>query len=263
MNEQVNSNDVSGIPTSPLIEDLGRRVSVRDYSDRAVDDAMIYAILKAAFRAPTSSNIQSYSVIVVRNQETKDKLSVVTGNQKHVKATPVFLAFCADLTRIDGALQRHGHTIEDNNLEIGLVSGIDVALVGMSAYLSARSLGLAGVMIGAVRNNAVKTAEILGLPKHVYCVFGMCLGWPGKVTPQKPRMAFDAMVHRERYGNQGEGFDAEMALDDYDRALAAHYESVGTTTTPDSWTNDIDKKFHPQLRQELREQLKQLGFDFI
>ena len=51
----------------------------------------------------------------------------------------------------------------------------------MSAYLAAESIGLKGLMIGAVRNDTLKTAEILGLPKRVYCVFGMCLGWPGRV----------------------------------------------------------------------------------
>jgi nitroreductase len=256
-------DNAGDLPTSPLIEDLARRVSVRDFSDRPVDDALIDTVLKAAFRAPTSSNIQAYSVVVVRNQETKDRLSVATGNQRHVKETPVFLAFCADLTRIEGALQRHGHSIAGNNLEVGLVSSIDASLVGMSAYLCARSLGLAGVMIGGVRNDATKTAEILELPHRAYCVFGMCLGWPGHVTPQKPRMAFDAVVHRERYGSKTNAVDAEAALDDYDRALAAHYERIGKVTTIDSWTHDMDRKFHPALRNDLRQQLKQLGFDFL
>jgi len=263
MNEQIKAAEIGGTATSALIEDLDCRVSVRDFADRPVDKAMVNTILKAAFRAPTSSNIQSYSVIVVRNQETKDKLSIVTGNQKHVRTTPVFLAFCADLTRIEIAMQRHDHTIAGNNLEVGLVSSIDAALVGMSAYLAARSLGLAGVMIGAVRNDAVRSAEILGLPKHVYCVFGMCLGWPGDVPPQKPRMDFDAVVHQEHYGNHAGGLDAGAALTAYAAALSAHYESTGKATTADSWTHDMDKKFHPQLRQGLREQLSQLGFDFI
>lgn len=263
MTPPLNPEELAEPPSSPLIEDLARRVSVRDFSDRPVEDALIDTVLKAAFRAPTSSNIQAYSVVIVRNQETKDRLSVATGNQGHVKDTPIFLAFCADLTRIEGALQRHGHSIAGNNLEVGLVSSIDASLVGMSAYLCARSLGLAGVMIGGVRNDATKTAEILGLPHLAYCVFGMCLGWPGHVAPQKPRMAFDAVVHRERYGGQTDGDDAKAALDDYDRALAAHYESTGKATTPDSWTRTMDAKFHPALRSDLRQQLKQLGFDFM
>lgn len=247
--------------TSPLIDDLHNRVSVRSWTDDAVDPSMIDAILSAAFRAPTSSNIQSYSVVVVRDTETKADLAQTAGGQKHVAATPVFLAFCADLTRIDAALTRNGHSIRDNNMEVGLVSSVDATLVGMAAYLSARSLGLAGVMIGGIRNDAVRTAEILGLPDHVYCVFGLCLGWPKTVPPQKPRMDFAAMVHHGHYGNQG-GLEPDAALSGYDAALAAHYDSIGKDTTPDSWTRDMDKKFHPQLRPNLREQLRKKGFDF-
>ncbi|MGI9521802.1 MAG: nitroreductase family protein [Hyphomicrobiaceae bacterium] len=263
MNEHLKIDHLDGTHVSETVATLHQRVSVRSYSSETVDDDTVDPILRAAFRAPTSSNIQSYSVITVRNQDTKDRLAVVTGNQKHVRSAPIFLAFCADLTRIEIAMQRHGHTIEGNNLEIGLVSSIDAALVGMSAYLAAESIGLKGVMIGAVRNDAVATAEILGLPRHVYCVFGMCLGWPDDVPSQKPRMDYGAIVHSERYGNQSEGFSATAALDAYDAVLAAHYRSIGKSTTPDSWTHDIDKKFHPQLRQDLRYQLKVLGFDFL
>jgi len=244
--------------TSDTIRVLENRVSVRKYSDRPVTEAEVEAILRASFRAPTSSNIQAYSVVTVRDRETLRKLSAVTGNQRHVAETPVFLAFCADLTRIEHAMQARGHTIADNNLEVGLVSSIDAALVGMSAYLVADSLGLKGVMIGAVRNDAVEVAKILGLPKFVYCVYGMCLGWPSEAPPQKPRMDYDAIVHEERYRQDDPGQD----LAAYDDELAAHYTGTGRATTPDSWSHDVDKKFHVQPREKLRAALKSLGFDF-
>ncbi len=256
-------NDPSPLParrtvTSETIEVLHNRVSVRKYSDKPVDDATIDAVLEAAFRAPTSSNIQAYTVVLVRDPETKKQLSVPTGNQRHVAEAPVFLAFCADITRIEEALKRNGKSIDDNNMELGLVSSIDAALVGMSAYLAADSLGLKGVMIGAVRNDPIAISRILGLPRRVYCVYGMCLGWPDQAPPQKPRMDYSSMVHRERYDP-----DAALgALDAYDAELAAHYQSKGVKTTPDSWTHDIAEKFFPPRREKLRAQLKQLGFDF-
>ncbi len=248
----------SEILTSETIELLQNRVSVRKYTDQPVSEEMIEAVLESAFRCPTSSNIQSYTVIVVRDPETKAKLSAVTGGQPHVANTPVFLAFCADLTRIEYALNQHQNNFNDNNLEVGLVSSIDASLVGMSAYLTAESLGLRGLMIGAVRNDLIKTAEILGLPKRVYCVFGMCLGWPDQQPPQKPRMDLGSTVHYERYNEKA----ALGALDSYDAALAAHYTNIGVKTTPDSWTHDMDSKFHKRLRDKLREQLAERGFDF-
>lgn len=244
--------------TSETIRLLHDRVSVRKYTDQPVTNEAIEAVLRAAFRAPTSSNIQAYTVVVVRNPETLAKLAVVTGNQRHVAVAPVFLAFCADMTRIEHAMKKRGHSLDDNNLEVGLVSSVDAALVGMAASLAAESIGLQGLMIGAVRNNVLATAEILGLPKRVYCLYGMCLGWPAEHPMQKPRMDIGATVHHERYDQAA----AVAALDAYDAALAAHYESTGRPTTPDSWTNDMDKKFHARLRDKMREQLSAQGFDF-
>lgn len=248
--------------TSETIELLSKRVSVRRYKPDPVPDAMVEAILRAAFRAPTSSNIQSYSVIVVRDREVLRKLAPITSNQKHVLEAPVFLAFCADLTRIAYALEARGHSVADNNMETGLVSSIDAALVGMSASLAAESLGLQGVMIGAVRNDATASAKVLGLPDRVYCVFGMCLGFPGEAPEQKPRMEYAGMVHYDQYGNQPGAADLKTHLAGYDAELAKHYRATGRTTTDDSWTHDMDKKFNPWLRDKLRQQLKERGFDF-
>ncbi|NQW01646.1 MAG: nitroreductase family protein [Rhodospirillales bacterium] len=246
--------------TSSLLAD---RVSVRRYSDKPVPAALVDAVLQAAFRAPTSSNIQAYSVVVVRDQERLKLLSAVTGNQKHVAATPVFLAFCADLTRMQAAMEKNGKSIEANNLELGLVSSIDAALVGMATSLVAESFGLKGVMIGAVRNDPTEVARILGLPKRVFCVFGMCLGWPDEAPVQKPRMAQQAMVHYETYGNHGADGDPVAMLEAYDRDLYAHYTAMQKLSAEDSWTAEIAKKFSPQPRAGLRAALRERGFDFL
>ncbi|MGH6618705.1 MAG: NADPH-dependent oxidoreductase [Alphaproteobacteria bacterium] len=244
--------------TSETIEVLHNRVSIRKYSQDPVTEAQVEAILRAAFRAPTSSNIQAYSVIIVRDPAVKKELAALTGNQRHVAECPVYLQFCADLTRMEGAMKRHGHDMENNNLEYGLVASIDVALVGMSAYLAADSLGIKGLMIGAVRNKPLDVGKLLGMPRRVYPVFGMCLGWPAEAPKQKPRMDYETIVHRERYSTEG----LAAALDAYDSALAAHYGSIGKKTTPDSWTNDIDEKFAAPRRDKLRQYLKEMGFDF-
>ncbi len=253
-----NSPARGGVPTdSDTIRTLLNRRSIRKYTDRPVADETIEALLRAALRAPTSSNIQSYSVIVVRDQDTKDKLSLLTGKQRHIADCGVFLAFCADLTRISWAMDKNGASIADNNLELFLVSSIDAALVGMSAYLAAESVGLSGVMIGAVRNKPEEVAQVLGLPRLSYCVFGMCLGWPAEAPQQKPRMAYDDVVHDERY----DADKVKKAVADYDRELARHYESIGKATTPDSWSHDVAAKFGARPRDDLRPVLKARGID--
>jgi len=247
---------------SETIRLLENRVSVRAYEERPVEDETVKAVLKAAFRAPTSSNIQAYSVIVVRDRAIRDRLAEIAGEQMHVRKAPVFLAFCADLTRIEVAMGMAGHDLGPINLEMGLVSSIDASLVGMSAYLAAESLGLKGVMIGGLRNDAVKTARALELPKRVYCVFGMCLGFPAKIPQQKPRMDFSQMVHFDRYGALEDDRAPADAIPDYDGDLSAHYTGLGMDTAAAAWSEVIGKKFQLQPRPELAKQLKQQGFDF-
>lgn len=244
--------------TSETISVLQNRRSIRKYADTPVTDAHVDAILSGALRAPTSSNLQAYSVIVVRDAATKSQLAVPCGNQQHIVDCPVFIAFCADLTRIEEAFEREGHTIDDNNLELGLVASIDASLVGMSAYVAAESLDIHGVMIGAVRNNPEAIADILGLPQRVYAVFGMCLGFPAETPKQKPRMPISGIVHHERY-DVGQSL---AAIDPYDDDLKDHYDAIGKESHPNSWTHEIDKKFSPRPRNELRAALKKRGFDF-
>lgn len=255
-------DDSSAALRNETIELLHNRRSIRKYSDQPVSDAHVEALLAAAFRAPTSSNIHAYSVVVVRDKKVLEELYPVVGNQNHVLNAPVFLCFCADLTRMEHAIKARGGSMDDNPLEIGLVSSVDAALVGMTAYLTAESLGLRGVMIGAVRNDATKIAEILNLPDKVYAVFGMVLGWPDEAPKQKPRMDYDTLVHFDQYGNQHDSRGLAEKLDTYDAELADHYTAIGKETTPDSWTNDVNAKFSIPRRQELRAQLKERGFDW-
>lgn len=238
---------------------LAERVSVRKYASEPVTDELLDAVLAAAFRAPTSSNIQSYSVIVVRDDETKAAIAKTVGGQQHVIDCPVFLAFCADLTRIDWAFQQRGHSLDNNNLEMGLVSSLDAGLVGMAAYLAADSVGLKGVMIGGARNDPEAMAAHLGLPYRVYCVFGMCLGFTDEPPPQKPRMHRPDVVHFETYDRSR----TPGTVTAYDSELATHYRARGMQTTDDSWSHDVTAKFSKRPREGLRAALKRMGFDFV
>ncbi|MEK9672457.1 MAG: NADPH-dependent oxidoreductase [Rhodospirillaceae bacterium] len=244
--------------TSETIEVLLNRRSIRKYSDKPVTDEQAAAILEAAFRAPTSSNLQAYSVVQVRDTDTKARLAEIARGQKHIIDCPLFLAFCADLTRVEAAFKKNGHDLDDNNLEMCMVSAVDAALVGMSAYLAADSLGIQGVMIGAMRNDPEAVADLLGLPSRVFVVFGMCLGYPAEAPQQKPRMQQTAIQHLERYDLEG----TLAAADAYDAELKAHYDSIGKQSTDDSWSHDVDAKFSKRPRQGLREALRKRGFDF-
>ena len=57
-----------------LYANLNRRRTVREFSDRPVDRAVIELILKTASTAPSGANKQPWNFCVVTNQEMKAKI---------------------------------------------------------------------------------------------------------------------------------------------------------------------------------------------
>lgn len=51
------------------------RRSVRKFSDKPVSDAMLKDMLEKAFHAPTTGNMQLYSVVITRTDEGKKALA--------------------------------------------------------------------------------------------------------------------------------------------------------------------------------------------
>ncbi len=247
--------------TNDLIEQLHARGTVRSFRPDPVSDAMVDAIFAASFRCPSSCNQEAYSLIVVRDATTRRRISEMAGNengpQKQIAQAPVFVAICADLSRIKYACESHGMTFTmEDCLEMGLVSSIDASLVGMTASLVAESLGLGACMIGAMRNDPEEAARILGLPPLVYVVYGLCIGWAAEPVWPKPRMSLDTLVHRERYDESV----LKPGVAAYDAALADYYRATGKPSPPNSWTGHMIKRFSIGRRLNLRPALKALGF---
>ena len=60
------------------------------------------------------------------------------------------------------------------------------------AALAAESLGLGICYIGSIRNNTQAVIELLGLPRLVFPVTGMTLGWPAAEPLIRPRLPLSA-----------------------------------------------------------------------
>lgn len=183
------------------LDNLRSHRSVRRFTDEPVSDEDIEAILTTAQRASTSSNLQSSSVIVVRDQERKKTLSELCGRQRQIIDCPVFLAHCADLNRARVLCETAGYEFDSHFMEYYLLAVVDATIFGQTTLAAAEAIGLGGCMIGGARGNPKEIGELLGLPRHVFVVFGMTLGHPlwDKVPPKRPRLPLAALVHDERY----------------------------------------------------------------
>jgi nitroreductase len=182
-----------------VLKTMASHASVRKYRDQDIPIEMLDEIIKAARQAPTSSNLQAYSIVVVKDKAKKEKLTSFCGNQVWIKNCPVFLAICPDIRRLDRVCQYRGYQIQDRHIELLLVAAVDAALVAQNILLGAESVGLGGVMIGAIRNNPDQVCELLKLPEKVFPLMGICLGWPDTKPMIKPRFQPELVVHQEQY----------------------------------------------------------------
>ena len=71
--------------------------SVRRYLADALPDGALEAAIAAAQSASTSSNLQVWSVIAVRDTGRKARLAALAGQQVHVAKAPLLLVWLADL----------------------------------------------------------------------------------------------------------------------------------------------------------------------
>ncbi|WP_315794307.1 oxygen-insensitive NADPH nitroreductase [Paenibacillus sp. BIC5C1] len=240
------------------IELMMKHRSVRKFKPDPVSEVQLAAIVAAGQMASSSSSVQAYTVIAVTEQEQKDKLAELAGNQSYINECPVFLVWCADLYRLSNAAKRHLPEKEsyEDSTENFMVATIDVALASQNAALAAESLGFGIVYIGGLRNRIGEVSDVLGLPDGVYPVYGMCIGVADQETGIRPRLPLDAVLHHGRY-------NAEQTLkgvESYDETTAAYMKerTQGERTTP--WSEMMAKRLTEPVRLQMKPFLEGKGF---
>lgn len=252
-----------------LIAFLNNHVSVRSFTEQQITPEQERIIIETAQRAPTSSNLQTYTIIGVRDQATKDKLMVLCHDQAHVAASSLFLVFCADLYRMTEITKARGYEPLSEYTDKFLTASMDATLVGGRALMAAQAMGLGGVMVGSIRIYTQEVCDLLGLPELVYPVMGLSLGYPKSVPKKKPRLSPDMIYHRERYNTAL----SEELLAAYDRELDAigylKGREVDNANYPNfsglySWREHSSRRMASQkfeaLRPDLLQILRKRGF---
>jgi nitroreductase len=254
-----------GIPNLDASEYLAKLLShrsVRAYLPDPLPLGTLEALVAAAQSASTSSNLQTWSVVAVQEQERKERLAQLAGNQAHIRDCPLFLVWLADLARLTHVADHKGLPHEGlDYLEMFLMAAIDAALASQNAAIAAETLGLGIVYIGGMRNQPEAVAEVLNLPPHVFAVFGMCVGYPdpAKTAEVKPRLPQSAVLHRETYDLASQ----EEAIAHYNQIMQTFYTEQGMNVAGD-WAEHSSKRISSGAalsgRDRLREALNHLGF---
>lgn len=213
--------------------------SVRNYLPKAVPDSVLHLAIAAAQSAPSSSNLQAWSVIAVEDEARKSRLNTVAGTQRQITQAPLLLIWLADLNRPRTIAAEHGSSAEGlDYVESFLLGVIDAALAAQNAVAALESLGLGTCYIGAIRNDPEVVARELELPEGVFPVFGLTVGYPDPAVPAgvKPRLPQSTVLHREHYDTIPRPGD----LKDYNAALGNFQAEQSMPLT--DWTEQVKNR---------------------
>ena len=98
---------------------------------------------------------------------------------------------------------------------------------------------------------------LLNLPKNVYPVFGLCLGYPDQNPEPKPRLPISVVLKENSYDSNEE--DAQIK--DYDEVVRAYYAMRSGNPKSQSWSEQMTGLLEKESRPHMRNYLTQQGFE--
>ena len=165
-----------------IIKEILNRRSVREYKDKDVPEEYIVEIIKAGQFAPTARNNRAVEFIVIKNQETKDKIFEIVGQEFEKEAKALILPL-TDTTKTNCPVQ-------------------DLSVASENMFLQATALGLGTVWKNLKEEfgEEEKIKKLLRIPEKYTVINIIPVGYP-KETP-KPHGDKDfnaARIHKEKW----------------------------------------------------------------
>lgn len=181
------------------MKNLLTRTSIRKYSDKPVEEALLDRLMNEAARTQTMGNLQLYSVVVTRSDEMKRKLAPAHFNQPMVTEAPVVLTICADFHRTS-VWARQRKAVPGYNNFLSFVNGaIDALLYTQTLCNLMDEEGLGYCYLGTTVYMPQMIIDTLNLPQQVVPLATLTVGWPAEKPQQTDRLPLDSFVHRETY----------------------------------------------------------------
>jgi nitroreductase/FMN reductase [NAD(P)H] len=258
--------DLPGVDVPPAVAPLLDRRVTRRYTDQPVPDSLLDALLAAAQSAPTKSDLQQYSIVVMRDPARIKQIADWIGTMDWIATAPVFLVWCGDMRRNQRLCEQHGMPHANNNLDTFLNTAVDCSLAMAQFIAAAEAIGLGTCPISYVRSHIERVTPLLALPPGVYPVSGLSVGWPVFRRPVSMRLPPSVVVHRERYDDAHQ--DAEIRAYD-ERRRVREPVAAGSLKNNDvyppregvGWSENVARQLSVPERFGFAAYLRTRGFD--
>ncbi|MDC6451668.1 nitroreductase family protein [Alphaproteobacteria bacterium] len=258
--------DLSQIDISPLLKSILSRASVRKFSKKPITKEILTILLASAQSAPSKSNLQQYSILVIQDTSIKTEISNLIGNTKWALTAPVFLLFLADIRRNIKISNDRGYKHKNNNVDTFMNGVIDAALSMQSMVIASEAMGLGVCPISMIRNIIEEVKLICKLPKGVFPIAGLAVGWPDEKASVSLRLPQDIVTHVNIYKED----NLSQKINEYDERVfkiapiseekQRHVDLYGIAEKG-TWSENISRQLSVPERANFKKWLKDHGIN--
>ena len=258
--------DFSKIQETETLKSILSRRSIRKFLNKPISKELLSLILAAAQSAPSKSNLQQYSILVIQDQNIKNEISNLIGNTKWALTAPIFFLYLADIRRNIIITNDRGYEHKNNNVDTFMNGVIDAALSMQSTICASESIGLGVCPISMIRNIIEEVKVICKLPKGVFPIAGLALGWPDQRSNVSIRLSQDIVIHFDKYDEK----DLIQKINKYDEIVfkkdpipenkQRHVDLYGVAKKG-TWSENISRQLSVPERSNFKNWLKENGFN--
>ncbi len=141
-----------------MIQEIIKRRTIREYTDKQVCQKDILEIIKAAQFAPTGMNNRAVQFIIVQDQKRKEEIAEIMNQKQFIKEAPVLIIPITDTTKASLYTQ-------------------DLSIASSYMQLQAVSLGLGSVWKHAYPDQIEKVKALLKIPDNFTFINMLAIGY--------------------------------------------------------------------------------------
>lgn len=149
---------------------IKERKSIRAFKNKKLSQQQLETLMLAAQLAPSAHNWQPYKIIIVEEQELKEKLAAACYDQDFIAEASVAFIGIADVARSRWA-------------------EIDLAIAFEHIVLQAVELGLGSCWVGAFSEREIK--KLLEIPERLKVVAVLPVGFPEEKPRERRKKAIE------------------------------------------------------------------------
>ena len=234
--------------------------TIRKFTDETIKEEDLKGIFEVANRTATSTGMQQYSIIRVKDKKKRKELSEIS-TQDYLKDCTELFVFVVDIFRNRKIAEELGYKGEAyRDMDRFFQGFTDACLAAQNMTVAIESLGMGAVYFGSILNNIEEVCKILNLPELVFPVIGLGFGYPAEDPQLKPRMDMKLKVFEDEYKVYPEYLDE---IKDYDEEMTNYYDTRAMGRRSDCFSNQVLSRFEDinELRRDVIKIISKQGFN--